>query len=170
MLRAETADLAVVFAYRREREPAGFERHPLLVEPIFAVLPAGHPLAADPGLTLADLRDERWIAGCERCRDNLLTVCAAAGFAPDIRHSLDDFVLVQHLVAEGLGVALLPSLAFATFRHPDIAIRPLAGLGSREVAALVPEDADAIPSIALALDALQSAAAAVSEPAATPVA
>jgi DNA-binding transcriptional LysR family regulator len=81
-----------------------------------------------------------------------------AGFAPDIRHSLDDFVLVQHLVADGLGVALLPSLAFAAFRHPGIAVRPLPGLGSREIACLFPHDALAVPSIAVALDALAAAA------------
>lgn len=157
MLRTGAADLAVVFAYRRERESAGFERHPLLTESIYAVLPAGHPRATDPELTLAGLRDERWIAGCERCRDNLLTVTAAAGFAPDIRHSLDDFVLVQHLVAEGLGVALLPSLAFATFRHPGVAVRALPGLGSREIDCLVTSDGLEIPSVAAGMEALRAA-------------
>ncbi len=160
MLRSDAADMAVVFSYRREQEPSAFDRHVLLIEPVHAVLPVSHPLAADPRLDLAALRDERWIAGCERCRENLLTVCAAAGFAPDIRHSLDDFVLVQHLVADGLGVALLPSLAFATFRHPGIAVRPLPGLGSREIACLLPHDARTVPSIAVALDALAAAAGA----------
>ena len=163
MLRSDAADVAVVFAYRREREEASFERHVLLTEPIHAVLPLTHPLAADSSLRLSSLSGERWIAGCERCRDNLLTVCAAAGFTPDIRHSLDDFVLVQHLVAEGLGVALLPSLAFATFRHPALAVRSLAGLGSREVACLVSQDALAVPTIAAAMDALQGAAEAVGQ-------
>ncbi len=161
MLRSDTADLAVVFAYKREREEPSFERHVLLTEPIHAVLPLSHPLAGDPALSLSSLSGERWIAGCERCRDNLLGVCAAAGFAPDIRHSLDDFVLVQHLVAEGLGVALLPSMAFSTFRHPALAVRAMPGLGSREVACLTSQEALAVPTIAVAMGALQAAADAV---------
>jgi molybdate transport repressor ModE-like protein len=158
MLRSGSADMAVVFEYRRERDTGGFERRALLTEPIRAVLPAEHPLASDPALTLGALRDERWIAGCDRCRENLLTVCAAAGFTPDIRHVLDDFVLVQHLVAEGLGVALLPSLAFATFRHPGIAIRPLPGLGSRQISCLVPADGLTVRTVAIAMEALAVAA------------
>ena len=160
MLRSDAADMAVVFSYTREPEPSSFDHHVLLIEPVHAVLPVGHPLAADPHLDLAALRDERWIAGCDRCRENLLSVCATAGFVPDIGHSLDDYVLVQHLVADGLGVALLPSLAFATFRHPGVAVRPLPGLGSREIACLLPHDARAVPSIAVALDALTAAAGA----------
>jgi molybdate transport repressor ModE-like protein len=158
MLGSDAADIAVVFAYRREREAATFERHVLLTESIYAILPGGHRLAGDPSLSLAALRGERWIAGCDRCRENLVTVCAAVGFTPDIRHSLDDFVLVQHLVADGLGVALLPSLAFSTFRHPSIAIRALPGLGSREIACLIAPDALSVPTIAAAMEALEAAA------------
>jgi DNA-binding transcriptional LysR family regulator len=162
MLRSDKADLAVVFAYRREREAPAFDRRVLVTEPVHAVLPAGHPLANDPRLDLASLRDERWIAGCDRCRENLTTVCAAAGFTPDIRHSLDDFVLVQYLVAEGLGVALLPSLAFATFRHPGVVVRSLLGLGNREISCLLPHDALAVPMIAVAMQALEAAAESMS--------
>jgi DNA-binding transcriptional LysR family regulator len=158
MLRAGSADIAVVFEYRRERERGGLERRVLLTEPVHAVLPLDHPLAPDPALTLEALRDERWIAGCDRCRENLFAVCATAGFAPDIRHVLDDFVLVQHLVAEGLGVALLPSLAFVTFRHPGIAVRPLPGLGSRQISCLVPADGLTVRTVAIAMEALAVAA------------
>ncbi len=52
---------------------------------------------------------------------------AAAGFAPRIGFASDDFVAVQHLVASGFGVALLPSLALQAYRHPDIAATPVPG-------------------------------------------
>lgn len=45
---------------------------------------------------------------------------AAAGFSPDIRHSTDDYVVVQNLVAAGLGIALLPQLALTAAPNPRV--------------------------------------------------
>ena len=66
--------------------------------------------------SLAALRDATWIAGCERCRSHLLTVCADAGFDPRIEYSSDDMVVMQALVAAGLGVATQTGLALLAHR------------------------------------------------------
>lgn len=84
---------------------------------------------------LADLRDAAWIAGCERCRADLVARCATAGFAPRIAFETDDYVAVQALVASGAGVSLLPSLALRAHRNPDVVAQPLPG-ATREVLAL----------------------------------
>jgi DNA-binding transcriptional LysR family regulator len=60
---------------------------------------------------LATLRDATWIAGCERCRSHLLSLCADAGFDPRIGYSSDDMVVMQAWVAAGLGVATQTGLA-----------------------------------------------------------
>jgi DNA-binding transcriptional LysR family regulator len=78
-------------------------------------------------VALADLEDETWIAGCERCRAHLLHVTAEAGFVPRIDFATDDHLTVQSLIAAGLGVSLLPAdAAVAALRD---AAAELAGTG-----------------------------------------
>ncbi|MFV2142894.1 LysR family transcriptional regulator [Isoptericola sp. G70] len=79
--------------------------------------------------------DDAWIAGCERCRADLVARCAAAGFAPRLAFETDDYVAVQALVAAGAGVSLLPGLALRAHRNPDVVTVPLPGAG-RSVLAL----------------------------------
>jgi DNA-binding transcriptional LysR family regulator len=85
------------------------------------VVPAGHPLIDRVDAELADAAGERWIAGCPRCRVHLVTAAASQGFRPDIRHSTDDYVVTQTLVAAGLGVALLPALALEAAQTTGVA-------------------------------------------------
>ena len=79
--------------------------------------------------------DDAWIAGCERCRADLVARCAVAGFAPRLAFETDDYVAVQALVAAGAGVSLLPGLALRAHRNPDVVTVPLPGAG-RSVLAL----------------------------------
>lgn len=51
-----------------------------------------------------------------RCRVNFLHECAELGFAPDIAFATDDNLVVQSLVAEGLGVAMMPGLVLSFMR------------------------------------------------------
>jgi molybdate transport repressor ModE-like protein len=142
----------------QEGGAAGLERVPLLSDRLHAVLPRGHRLAGAPAVRLAQLAGETWIAGCERCRGNLLLACAAAGFAPAIALATDDYIAVQRLVGAGLGVALLPGLVATTLTLPEVAVLPLDPPPCRDVAALLPAGSRP-PAVAALLAALQDAAA-----------
>ncbi len=114
------ADLALVFTHDAEPPPGadapgGLEWRELLVEPVRLVVPPGVPAAG-----LADLAGADWIGGCVRCRGHLLVCCERLGFQPRLRHTTDDYVVVQQLVARGLGVTSLPASALAAYRHPDV--------------------------------------------------
>jgi DNA-binding transcriptional LysR family regulator len=54
----------------------------------------------------------------------VLRACDEAGFAPRVTFESDDYGAVQGMVASGMGVALIPSLALVAARA-DIAIKPL---------------------------------------------
>jgi DNA-binding transcriptional LysR family regulator len=100
-----------------------------------------------------------WIAGCEHCRGHLVWLCQHAGFSPKIAFTTDDHVAAQALVAAGLGVTILPSLAIRAARHPGIHAQPLAGAW-RQVFAVTygqPPDPRAVDHL---LDILTLAAAA----------
>ncbi|MER5420186.1 LysR family transcriptional regulator [Streptosporangium roseum] len=64
---------------------------------------------------LARWRDASWIVSKPGTLCHTMTVraCQAAGFAPRIRHHIDDFATVLAMVAVGQGVALVPELGAA---------------------------------------------------------
>ncbi|SNS28136.1 ModE molybdate transport repressor domain-containing protein [Geodermatophilus saharensis] len=155
-VREGATDLAVVFRHEDDDDdevPGDLLREPLARHPVQAVVPDGSPVPA----ALADLRDEPWIAGCVRCRRHLLRCARRAGFVPDVRFATDDHVVVQRLVARGLGVALLPAWAFAVGAQPGVTAVELADVDGRVVETLVRPDARRVPAVAAALEALRAA-------------
>jgi DNA-binding transcriptional LysR family regulator len=165
-VRADRADLAITFSYPGDRDDPhrasarGLDVRAFGEEPIRLVLPAGHPAAASDVVDLAALRDDPWIAGCPRCRGHLLELADAAGFTPRIAFETDNFVAVEGMVAQGLGVALLPALALAASpRHPEVAIRPTARADVRSLHLVTARGAERVPAVAAAIAALESLAA-----------
>ncbi|MQA87202.1 MAG: LysR family transcriptional regulator [Streptosporangiales bacterium] len=163
LVRTGEVDLALVFDYRtpgRERELVFRE---LGDDPVRIVLPADHPAAPGPPAAttgapaLGSLAGERWIAGCERCSEHLYRVCAAAGFTPDVRHSTDDYVITQSLVAQGLGVALLPQLALDSYHRPDVVVRDLVEVGHRRIFLAHHRETSHLPAVAAAARSLTRA-------------
>ncbi|WP_274563994.1 LysR family transcriptional regulator [Streptomyces spiramyceticus] len=132
---------------------------PLLEDQLTVVLPTAHPLARRRAVKLADLAEERWIAGCRRCRVNFLHECAEQGFAPDIAFTTDDNLVVQSLVAEGLGVAMMPGLVLNFLRHPKVTGRALEPASRRQVSAYVLREHLRIPATGLVLEELRAVAA-----------
>ena len=107
-------------------------------------------------MELARYARHRWIAGCDRCRANLLRQCAQAGFIPKIAFTTDDYVAVQALVAADLGVSILPALCLRAARHPGVRTAPLAG-ARRHVFAVRYGDPPDPPAVTLLTDALRAA-------------
>ncbi len=127
-VRAGEFDLALLFEFPgvRERPGAGLRNVTLLEDPMFVTLPAEHPLAGAPTLTLPDLRDQDWVqtSAPSPCARHVVRSCVAAGFEPNVTFESDDYETVQGLVAAGVGVALIPRLAL-THVHPGIVVREL---------------------------------------------
>jgi DNA-binding transcriptional LysR family regulator len=100
-----------------------------------------------------------WIAGCERCRSHLLALCAAEGYEPRIGYTPDDMVVMQALVAAGLGVTTIPGLALRAHRAEGIVASELPDQPRRVYAATYGEPPDPPATVAV-LAALAQAAAA----------
>jgi DNA-binding transcriptional LysR family regulator len=152
LLRTGKVDVAIIFRYdETEPEPGGVRLHHLLDDPVYL-------LSARRGRKLAALRDATWIAGCDRCRSHLLSLCSDAGFEPRIGYTSDDMVVMQALVAAGLGVATLPGLALRAHRAEGIVAGELPGSRRHVYAATYGEPPDP-PATAALLAALAEAAA-----------
>jgi LysR family hydrogen peroxide-inducible transcriptional activator len=98
-------------------EAAGLEELPLLREPFHFVGPAGHPLARGKARTLSErsLRDEEVLlledGHCLRAQ--ALDVCRRAGATVPGRIQATSLSTLVQMVANGLGVTLLPERALA---------------------------------------------------------
>jgi DNA-binding transcriptional LysR family regulator len=111
----------------------------LIDDPMFVALPLGHRLAHKPRLRVRDLREETWVEGSRPdCGRPLFRACAVAGFEPRIRFGAEQWLGKQGLVAAGVGVTLIPSLAVAGVRE-DIVLRSLVDGPTRRIVALLPE-------------------------------
>lgn len=115
--RLLSGELDLALAYRYEAVPAGWPDQlvetVLLREPLALLLPRQHPLADSGPGRLASFADDRWVAPLAGSPGalNLDRLAARAGFQPRISFRSNDYSVVHGLVAAGLGVALVPSLA-----------------------------------------------------------
>jgi LysR family transcriptional regulator, benzoate and cis,cis-muconate-responsive activator of ben and cat genes len=82
----------------------------LVDEPLWAVLPADHPLSDAGQISVAQLRGEAWVSAGPRTRRarHLLATCRSAGFTPEIRYVADDPSMIHDLLLSGCCVALAP--------------------------------------------------------------
>jgi DNA-binding transcriptional LysR family regulator len=127
-LRAGEFDLALLFEFPGQEAElsSGLYAVPLLEDPLHLALPVAHRLVSKRALTLRDLRREAWVqtSADSPCARHVVQACLAAGFEPRVAFESDDFDTVQGLVAAGVGVALIPSLALTRI-HPGIVVREL---------------------------------------------
>ncbi|WP_232667301.1 LysR substrate-binding domain-containing protein [Pseudonocardia sp. TRM90224] len=156
LLRAGRTDVAVIFRYDdTDPEDTGVRLVHLLDDPLYLLTTGG-------GTTLAEHADSPWIGGCERCRSHLVEMCRDAGFTPNLAYTTDDMVVMQCIVAAGMGVTTIPELALRAHRNPAITTTRLPVPPRRIYAATYGEPPDP-PATAALLTALTRAAAALGE-------
>jgi DNA-binding transcriptional LysR family regulator len=122
--RSGTADLA--FTEIAGPDP-GLVTRPLREEPMLAVLPAGHRLAARPGLTWADLAGETFIAFTVDSSIRRLTDLAftRAEVTPTAVVETRTVATAAGMIAAGLGVSAMPELVLPLASFAPVVARPL---------------------------------------------
>src|SRR3954451_23296827 len=130
-------DIAIVADAERIPElPGEVVIEPLMEDPLYLAVARDHPLAEVPEVRMADLAREVWIEGREPvCARPLQIAAQAAGFEPRICFESAQWLGKQGLVAAGVGVTLIPTLALANVRD-DIALRSLGPEGPRRTIAI----------------------------------
>ncbi|MEE1770172.1 LysR substrate-binding domain-containing protein [Streptomyces sp. JV185] len=132
---------------------SGLEWTPLLEDPLHVVLEQGHRLADRDALDLAELAAEPWVLGCLKTEAYLRRYAERAGFAPEVRGTTSDYFFARSLVAAGMGISLVPSIAL----DPEIAglrtvpIRPPGPIRHIGVAAIGRRDRPHVTTLVQAL-------------------
>ena len=156
LLKMGELDIALTIE-PNEIENDGLESNFLLDDPMFVALPLDHKLAHKSRVRLKDLNDEAWIGTTDACSCGALVrnhCIRAGGFEPRITFESDDYLAIQGLVAAGVGVAMIPTLALTTVRD-DIIIRDLGTEAPvRTIAAATLPGAQRSPAARAMLDVL----------------
>ena len=143
-LRSGQLDLALSHdPFDQGDDVAGIELVHLFDDPMYVVMPAGHPLAAEPVLALAHFAGDPWmLATTKTCPDSrlFLRACHAAGFEPQIAFQNDDYPAIIGFVAAGVGVALVPDMMTRGIRD-EVVVRVLdPAPPARPICAALPVD------------------------------
>ena len=147
-------------ALREDRIQVGFLRPPVgepdiaittvLREPLVAVLPAGHPLAASRRIPLAALAGDPFIMISRShglgILDLVTGACLRAGFEPRVAQEAKEIQTVVGFVAAGFGVSLLPAtvrrlrhggVAYPSLEPPEVQIEIAAAHRSQDPSPLL---------------------------------
>jgi LysR family transcriptional activator of glutamate synthase operon len=124
-LHADALDVAFLAVNRLDAGP-DIQLHPLLSEPLVALLAPGHRLAGRRRLDMAELRDERFVVFGEGGSLRRIVVQGAreAGFEPQLAFESTEQQRIRAMVSRGLGVALLPA-SEAEHAGPPVAAVPV---------------------------------------------
>jgi molybdate transport repressor ModE-like protein len=167
LLKCGDIDIALTIEPSALDESDGLDSTFLLDDPMFAALPLNHPLADKSRVRLKDLANDSWIGTTDACSCGALVrnQCIRMGFEPNITFESDDYLAIQGLIAAGVGVALIPTLALTTVRE-DIVIRDLgADAPIRQIAAATLPGAQRSPAARAMLDVLTEVATQYAKPA-----
>ena len=106
-----------------------------------------NPLAYKKDLTIADLKDERFIIGMSQTTAD---ACYSAGFSPNIAFEFNDPAYVRKYLELGLGIGFVPSYSWADQLSDNVVLRSL-GV-RRKTYAYLPTDKYTKRSVRLFLD------------------
>ena len=167
-IRDGQADLALVYHFHTPAPPRAWPAAAgpgtytaLAADHLRLLVPAGHPLAGRPAVSLAEFAGERWIHGWGEVGGVLDMLAAVSGFHPRVACRSSDYRFMSALVGAGVGVALVPSLALTG--RPDVRDIQITPQPTRYVGAYLPKRHQPNPAAERLLAALRTRALAEPE-------
>ncbi len=124
-LREGRADIGV---FVEGANAEGLETHIFRADELVLIFPKGHRLAGKLPISFADTLEEQWISlnpGAAMLQQQM-SAASAAGKQLKLRMQVNSFDAVTHMVASGLGIALMPkALALPVLKSAQLGWRPL---------------------------------------------
>lgn len=133
-------DVATVTAVRPDLTDT-----PLASDRMVAILPATHSLAADATVTIRDVAREPFIMSTGGCEPLITALARDSGVRLRSHYRVRDTNSILAMVAEHLGVTIMPELALPA-EHPGLSAVPLRPDATRTVLLAVPADASPLPA------------------------
>jgi DNA-binding transcriptional LysR family regulator len=163
-IRDGQADLALVYHFHTPAPPRAWSAAAgpgtytaLVADHLRLLVPAGHPLAGRPAVSLAEFAGERWIHGWGDTGGVLDMLAAVSGFRPRVACRSSDYRFMSALVGAGVGIGLVPGLALTG--RPDVRDLQITPQPARYVGAYLPKRHQPNPTAGRLLAALRAHAA-----------
>jgi DNA-binding transcriptional LysR family regulator len=135
--------------------PDGLEGLALPDDAFVCCLPASHPLAGREQIALKELVGRPFIMFAREISpanyDNVIAICRQAGFEPQTRYAARQWLTITALVANGLGVSLVPA-SLAQSAISGARFVPILGARAVSSAHLLWNPASLTPALRLFLD------------------
>ena len=125
LVRGGHADFALAAAGSRPADSAELRLRVLCTDRFHLVCRAGHPLAAEPRLTLRKLQPFPFI---HMTRNSSVRQALEVALHPLVMNTVlevEQLATVMGMVEAGLGISVVPTLTLYQFRRETLAIRPL---------------------------------------------
>lgn len=123
----------------------GIRTIPLTEDPLVAVLPKGHRLAALDRIPIQEFDGEPFVSLLQSSAHDIHRALDKAGVRPNIKFTTKDDYAILAMVEQGLGVSIVPQLLLQN-RRGDLEVRPLDPHASRTIALAIPEG-DSLPVV-----------------------
>ena len=125
--------------------PQGVRTIPLSEDPLVAILPKGHRLAAMDRIPIVEFDQEPFISLLQSSAHDIHRALDKAGVRPRIKFTTKDDYAILAMVEQGMGVSIVPQLLLRGHRE-NLEIRPLEPTASRTIALAIPEG-DSLPVV-----------------------
>ena len=125
--------------------PRGIRAIPLAEDPLVAILPKGHRLAALDRIPIEEFDQEPFISLLQSSAHDIHRALDKAGVRPNIKFTTKDDYAILAMVEQGLGISIVPELLLGG-RRENLEVRPLEPHASRTIALAIPEG-DALPVV-----------------------
>ena len=125
--------------------PAGMRTIPLAEDPLVAILPKGHRLAALSQIPIEELGLDPFISLLQSSAHDIHRAMDNAGIHPNIKYTTKDDYAILAMVEQGLGISIVPQLLIRG-RTQNLEVRPLIPKASRTLALAIPGE-EALPVV-----------------------
>ena len=125
--------------------PTGMRTIPLAEDPLVAILPKGHRLAALSQIPIEELGEDPFITLLQSSAHDIHRAMDNAGIRPNIKYTTKDDYAILAMVEQGLGISIVPQLLIRG-RAQNLEVRPLIPKASRTIALAIPEG-EALPVV-----------------------
>lgn len=125
--------------------PAGMRTIPLAEDPLVAILPKGHRLAALSRIPIEELGEDPFISLLQSSAHDIHRAMDNAGIRPNIKYTTKDDYAILAMVEQGLGISIVPQLLIRG-RSENLEVRPLIPGASRTIALAIP-GGEALPVV-----------------------
>ena len=130
--------------------PSGMRTIPLAEDPLVAILPKDHRLAALEQIPIQELDRDPFISLLQSSAHDIHRALDNAGVHPNIKFTTKDDYAILAMVEQGLGISIVPKLLIRG-RGQNPAVRPLLPRASRTIALAMPEG-EALPVVSAFAD------------------